>query len=113
MFGLLLQFQWTLCVVEVGVCRGHLPSAVGEAEEEVGPLRLAVSPPFALCPAFVSSFTDILWAPTVAWGCAKTLASAICPKDGFCLVEGLLLLSPAFRPSALPARGTKLGSGPR
>lgn len=30
------------------MCRGHLPSAVGEAEEEVGPPRLAVSP--LLCP---------------------------------------------------------------
>lgn len=42
------------------MCRAHLTSALGEAEEEVGPLRLAVSPPFALFPAFVSSFTDIL-----------------------------------------------------
>ena len=55
----------------------------------------------------------IRWAPTVARACAKTLASAVCPKDGLCLVEGLSLLSPSFLPSALPARGTKLGSGPR
>ena len=54
-------------------------------------------PPLCPLPCF-GLLLHIHWAPTVARACAKTLASAVYPKDGLCLFEGLSLLSPAFLP---------------